>query len=89
MLWNNFSGTASVVNYSTSDGSSSSHAYGPYTGWYAKALTDGPDGKTQVLWDNYDGRASLINYNLADGSSLLNTYGPYGGWTATALSTSH
>ena len=61
-----------------------SFSLGPYAGWRATAISDGPDGLTRILWNNQDGRVGL---SLASSDGLLTTarYGPDAGWTALDL----
>ena len=86
ILWDNANGTAAVWNYDTSSGTFTQNVFGPYAGWAAKTLADGPDSLTRVLWDNTDGTASLWSLNNATGQFTQFSFGPYSGWTATALS---
>lgn len=63
-----------------------SKTYGPYDGWYPKAITVGSDNWTRVLWRYTDGS---INLWLTDGNlNYLSskTYGPYPGWLAESIS---
>ena len=86
ILWNSTDGTASVWNYAASGGSYTFHNYGPYPGWTAVALADGPDGQTRMLWDNTDGRASIWSLNNATGVFTFHNFGPYAGWAAAGIS---
>jgi cyclophilin family peptidyl-prolyl cis-trans isomerase len=86
ILWDNTDGTASIWNYSLTNGSFTQNTYGPYPNWTAKTLTDGPDGLTRVLWDNADGTASIWSLNNTTGQFTQFSFGPYTNWTAKALS---
>lgn len=86
LLWTNTNGAASVWNYSAATGRYTQNSYGPYTGYTAKAIADGSDGKTRVLWLNTNGTASLWNLSAASGTYTHAEFGPYPGWTAAALS---
>jgi uncharacterized repeat protein (TIGR03803 family) len=86
LLWDNANGAASLWNYSPNGGLFAQNTYGPYTGWTAKAVADGPDGDTRVLWTNTDGRLSVWSLDNMTGSFTQNTFGPYPGWIATAVS---
>src|SRR5206468_7455569 len=33
--------------------------YGPFSGWYARAVADGSDGLTRALWNHLDGSTGL------------------------------
>ncbi len=86
LLWNHASdGQASVWTMSGSK-LASYHLYGPFSGWAAKAIADGPDGITHLLWTKTDGTAAV--WDVAAGGSVTPAfYGPYSGWAATAIST--
>lgn len=85
LLWDNTNGTAAVWNLSDPNPAATAALYGPFSGWTAKAIAQGPDGNGRIFWTNTDGRAAL--WNLADPipSNTALVYGPYTGWTATAL----
>jgi uncharacterized repeat protein (TIGR03803 family) len=85
VLWDNASGAASLWNYDSSNGSVTQNTYGPYSGWTAEALADGPDDLTRVLWTNTDGSASLWSLDNLSGTFSQYTYGPYPGWTAAGV----
>lgn len=61
------------------------NSYGPFPGWQAKALADGPDGAAHALWANADGRLAL--WTLSDNSPRVDVsiYGPYPHWTPQTL----
>ncbi len=84
--WTNTDGRLSLWNYDPLAGSFTQITYGPYPGWSAKAVADGPDGKTRVLWDNTNGTMSLWSLDNTTGIFSQNSFGPYPGWTATSLS---
>ncbi len=86
ILWSNTSGTLSLWAYNPATGTFTQNSYGPYTGWTAKAIADGPDGMTRVLWVNTSGTASIWSVNNVTGTFTQTTFGPYAGWTANALS---
>ena len=85
LLWTNTSGQASLWNVST-NGTFTSAVYGPYAGWTAKAVSDGPDGIVHLLWTNTSGQVSLWNVP-ATGGFTSHQYGPYTGYAAVSLST--
>lgn len=85
VLWTNTDGRLSLWNYADS-GAFSQITYGPYAGWTAKAVADGPDGRQRVLWTNTSGAVSLWSLDNTTGQFTQNTYGPYAGWSASALS---
>ncbi len=85
VLWINADGRLSLWNYADS-GAFSQITYGPYAGWTAKAVADGPDGRQRVLWTNTSGAVSLWSLDNTTGQFTQNTYGPYPGWSASALS---
>jgi len=86
VLWNNANGTASIWNDSAATGAFTQNTYGPFAGWTAKSIADGPDGKTRVLWNNTSGSMSLWSLDNATGIYGHFEYGPYSGWSAQALS---
>ncbi|HEY6928927.1 MAG TPA: hypothetical protein VJA66_04545, partial [Thermoanaerobaculia bacterium] len=55
--------------------------FGPYPGWLATAISDGPDGLTRILWNNADGRVGLSKLST-DGSLATTRYAAEEGWTA-------
>ena len=85
LLWMHTSGMASVWSI-RANGSGTVQVYGPYAGWKAVALAEGPDGNDRLLWTNTDGRTALWNLGDANPAATCPVYGPYTGWTATALS---
>ncbi len=89
ILWNNTQdGRLSLWNYDILTGNYSQFTYGPYPNWSAKAVADGPDGKTRVLWDNTNGSMSLWSLDNTTGLFAQHSFGPYPGWTANSLSVS-
>ena len=85
ILWTNTNGTASVWNLGDPNPAASSHLYGPYPGWTARAIAEGGDGTPRLLWTNTSGAASLWNLADANPPATAHLYGPYSGWTAKAL----
>ncbi|MGO8671028.1 MAG: protease pro-enzyme activation domain-containing protein [Capsulimonadaceae bacterium] len=85
VLWTNAGGTLSLWSYSTTSGAYTQNSYGPFGGWTAKAIADGPDGMTRVLWVSTSGAAAIWSVNDATGSYTQNAFGPYKGWSATGL----
>lgn len=85
LLWTNVNGQAAIWNLSDPSPMTTAAIYGPYPGWTAKAIAQGPDGHPRLLWTNTNGQVAL--WNLADPSpaSTAGLYGPFPGWTATAL----
>ena len=88
VMWTNIDGRLSLWNYSPITGKYSQFTYGPYPNWSAKAVADGPDGKTRILWDNTNGTASLWNLDNNTGLFSQFSFGPFPGWTANSLSVS-
>lgn len=88
ILWTSADGRLSLWNADAEDGTFTEHTYGPYPGWTAQALADGPDTLTRVLWTHSDGRISLWRLNSAAGTFTEDIFGPYPGWTAKAVSVS-
>ena len=86
VLWTNTNGAASLWNYSAADGTVTQNTYGPYAGWTAQTVADGPDSLTRVLWNNTNGAASLWSLDNPSRQFTQHTYGPYPGWTAQAVS---
>ena len=85
ILWVNTNGQASLWNIA-SDGSRTAPVYGPYAGWTAKAVSDGPDGTPHILWTNTNGTAAV--WNIGAGTSFTShQYGPYPNYAAVSLST--
>jgi hypothetical protein len=68
-----------------SGNSTSGGPHGPYSGWSARAVADGPDGLTRVLWNNLDGSAALWLLGPT-GNQASYRYGPAAGWTAVDVS---
>ena len=58
LLWQNTSGLVAVYTIG-SDRTYTQKLYGPYPGWTAKAVSDGPDGVRPSAVDSQPGRASL------------------------------
>lgn len=85
IVWTNTDGRLSLWNYSD-NGTFTQTTYGPYAGWTAKAIADGPDGRQRVLWVNTNGSVSLWSLDNTTGQFTQNSYGPYAGWSASALS---
>jgi probable HAF family extracellular repeat protein len=85
LLWDNTSGQASVWNLGDPNPAATSQLYGPFTGWTAKVIAQGPDNNARILWTNTNGQAALWNLADASPSATAAIYGPFPGWTATAL----
>ncbi|MDQ2798958.1 MAG: WD40 repeat domain-containing protein, partial [Armatimonadota bacterium] len=85
VLWNNDNKSIAIWNQDVTTGGFTPHFYGPYAGWTAKAIADGPDGKTRVLWTRPDGAMILWKLDNGTGVYSLFQYGPYDGWTAVGL----
>ena len=85
LLWDNTNGQAAVWNLSDPNPAATASLYGPFPGWTAKAIAQGPDGNARLLWTNTNGQAAL--WNLADPNPAATAalYGPYPGWTATGF----
>ncbi|MGO8671272.1 MAG: Ig-like domain repeat protein [Capsulimonadaceae bacterium] len=85
VLWTN-GGAASIWSVALSTGAFTQNSFGPYAGWSATAIADGPDGMTRVLWASTAGAVSIWNLDAATGVFTQNSFGPYPGWTADGLS---
>ena len=85
LLWANPDGSASLFTLAP-DGTFTYHIFGPYAGWTAKSISDGPDGITHLLWNNVNGLVSIFDIN-PDYTYAYHFYGPFSGWTGIALST--
>ncbi len=85
LLWDNADGRASVWNLADTNPAATCRVFGPYPGWTALALTQGPDGNARLLWNNSDGRVSVWNLADTNPAATCKLYGPYGGWTGKAL----
>ncbi len=85
ILWDRTDGTMSMWDVAA-DNSFSHREYGPYSGYTAQAVADGPDGRTRVLWDRSDGTMSVWNLDNVAGAFTHHEFGPYAGYTAKAVS---
>ena len=85
LLWDNASGTAAVWNLSDTNPAATAFVAGPFTGWTAKQIAQGPDGKARLLWINTSGQAALWNLADTNPAATCSVYGPFPGWVATAL----
>ena len=85
LLWDNTDGTASVWNLADTSPAATAKTYGPYAGWTARVIAQGPNGVGRILWTNTNGQMALWNLADANPSASCLVYGPYPGWTATAL----
>ncbi|MGO8672242.1 MAG: choice-of-anchor tandem repeat GloVer-containing protein [Capsulimonadaceae bacterium] len=88
LLWSTGNGSLALWNYNPVAGTYTQNVYGPYPGWTAQAIADGPDGMTRVLWVSTTGAAAIWSVNGSTGLYTQNTFGPYPGWTAGAVSVS-
>ncbi|MGO8669788.1 MAG: LamG-like jellyroll fold domain-containing protein [Capsulimonadaceae bacterium] len=86
VLWSNSSGALSLWNYNPAGGAYTQNTYGPYPGWTAQTIADGPDELTRVLWVSTSGAASIWSLNNISGGFAENSFGPYPGWSPQALS---
>ncbi len=84
MLWTNTNGQAALWQVKA-DGTYASAVYGPFAGWTARAVSDGPDGTAHLLWTNTNGTASVWNISATGYTSRQ--FGPYSGWAAVSLAT--
>ena len=87
LLWTNTNGAASLWTVNANGAFSYGPNYGPYPGWSAKSISDGPDGLTHLLWAKTDGTTAVWNV-APDGTFTQHGYGPFAGYTAKAISTS-
>ncbi len=86
LLWNKTDGTASLWTVN-SDGTFATVAYGPFSGWTARATAAAPDGTNWLLWTNTNGTASLWHVTALTASGYTATqYGPYPAYSAVSLS---
>ncbi len=86
LLWNKTDGTASLWTVNP-DGTYTSVAYGPFSGWTARATAAAPDGTNWLLWTNTNGTASLWHVTALTATGYTSTqYGPYAGYSAVSLS---
>ncbi len=86
LLWNKTDGTAALWTVNR-DTTYASIAYGPFSGWTAKATAAAPDGTNWLLWTNTNGTAALWHVTALTASGYTATqYGPYAGYTAVSLS---
>ena len=77
---------ALVRDFDNLGNSISGGPYGPFTGWYARAVADGSDGLTWVLWNNLDGSMQLQLLGPTGSEVSSYRYGPVAGWTAVDVS---
>ena len=85
LLWKNVNGQASLWTI-RAPGSYTNTLYGPFAGWTAQTLSNGPDGAPHILWTHTSGQASVWNVP-ATGSYTSHQFGPFAGWTAAAMTT--
>ena len=85
LLWDNTNGMAAVWSLADPDPAATASLYGPFSGWTAKAIAQGPNGNGRILWTNTNGQVALWSLADANPSATCALYGPYQGWTATAL----
>jgi len=87
LLWTKADGTAKVWTINSDGTVTSTFEFGPYAGWTAKAVMDGPDGNARILWNRADGIGMIWTVNAA-GYILTNTpgYELYNGWGAVGMS---
>jgi hypothetical protein len=84
ILWAGVDGTGVLQTIDMSGGITSGLSFGPYPGWRAVAIADGPDGLTRLLWNRGDGKAGL---SLVSSEGIVTTsrYGPIFGSVAVDL----
>jgi hypothetical protein len=85
LLFSDLENRLVIRNFDSSGNSTSDGSYGPYSGWYARAVADRSDGLTRVLWNNLDGTAALWLLGPT-GNRTSYRYGPAAGWTAEDVS---
>ena len=78
-MWDNVNGAASLWTVAADGTRTIGPTYGPYSGWTARAVSEGPDGLDHLLWTNTNGTAVVWNV-AAKGSFTQHSYGPYPGW---------
>ena len=81
VLWTGADGKAAIQTIDASGSVTKTLSLGPYAGWQATAISDGPDGLTRILWNNVNGTAG-ISVVSSEGSLATTRYGPAAGWTA-------
>ena len=85
VLWTNRNGQASVWDMAAPAPASAALVYGPYPGWTARTIAEGPDGHVRLLWTHTDGWVSLWDLTDTRPDQTCLIAGPYSGWTAKAL----
>ena len=85
VLFTDSGGRVAFLNLDNSGKSTGAGPYGPFGGWSATAVADGPDGLTRVLWIHLDGSAALWTLGPA-GNQASYRYGPAAGWAAVDVS---
>ena len=85
LLWTNANGRSAVWNLSDATPAATAFVSGPFYGWTAKAVAQGPNNKARLLWINTNGQAALWNLADTNPAATCSVYGPFPGWTATAL----
>ena len=79
-------GQMALWNVSSADGKATQQVCGPYDGWTAQAVADGPDGLSRVLWTQTSDQISVWHLDSLLGTFGHAEYGPYPGWTAVSIS---
>ncbi len=85
LLWTAASGAALIWSLNSAAGTYTSHGFGPFPTYTAKALSVGTDNTTHILWTSTNGTASLWNYSTSAGTYTYHNYGPFPGYTAQAI----
>ncbi len=62
MLRTSADGQMRITTVGSSGSATRGPAYGPYDGWSANAIADGPDGASWVLWRRTDGTVGISRY---------------------------
>ncbi len=62
LLWTSAKGEVRITSTDSSWTTTVGPTYGPYDGWSACAIADGPDGASWVLWRHSDGRTGVARY---------------------------
>lgn len=85
VLFTDSRGRVVFQEFDNSGKSTSVGPYGPFDGWSATAMADGPDDLTRVLWNLPDGSAALWMLGPT-GKPASYRYGPAAGWMAVDVS---
>ena len=85
VLWNNPDGSASVWDLSDPNPAATAHAYGPFAGWTAASIADGPNNTVSLLWRSAAGAMCVWQTDSTGAYTSSPVYGPSNTWTAKAI----